>query len=232
MKKLTAIIITAIMLTTTVDACAAWTFEDVREMIWGVKSGESPSGRYIPGDDVRGADIIIIGVVTDIEELSRQIVNDYFTRIDGETIYSIKITEVIKGDIQINETITVRTEGHKKPQNGVSMTSVDGPFLDLEQDYLLFLWKSNQAENRYSFNGASEGEGVFELEKNGYLFLHEWQITRYGFSSLAELREIIAAGRPEPVTGNDDNPPTSVTLAIIPTLLAGSVAVISRKRAR
>ena len=207
MRKLTAILITAIILTTTAGACWGWSYENFTELIWGKPEIE----------EAIGADIIITGKTIDEGFF-------VFGNSGQYTLTYVVVTEVIKGNdaVQVNDVIEVRSTGHRIPQPNsegvIASSSIDGPFLDLEQDYLLFLWKSDE-ENRYRFRGANQG--VFNNND----------------SSIANIREIIAAGRPEPtplvttpepVTG-DGNPPTSVTLAIIPTLLAGSVALLSIK---
>jgi hypothetical protein len=223
MRKLTAILITAIILTTTASAVTWVQFSDINEMIWGRGYSEHDNG----------AALIIIGTVVDYAE------SDNFW---GRESTSIHVEEVLTGDVQVGETIKQISKDWE-------------PLFNIGETFLLFLDvhmvienpfdSSVHDANTHDFGEWLETDYFSVRQPGGFAEIGQeevgiklWHDVDYTFYSLTEIREIIAAGRPEPtppvttpepVTGDEPNPPTSVTLAIIPTLLAGSVALLSIK---
>ena len=196
-------------------------------------------------DIVDSAALVIVGNAVN-EDIT------YFERDSGSpmpvTITSVEITEVIHGNARVGDVIDVIVMGHADPQPNedgeTSQSSIDGPFMEIGGNYLLFLVAWGETDY-FQYINPSQGRFVIDSEGN----IAENQFV----ASLDELRALIA-GDPEPVTtptatanppattvpGTTSavstaapaaaNPPTGVILALIPTLLAGGVALIVKKK--
>jgi hypothetical protein len=168
MKRLLALISAAILLTTSANAC--WMgYEDVHDML-------------------DRTDLVIVGTVTGSREITRR-TND-FDSIHPYTVIYVYITELISGEAQVGETINLLITGHqggyKISSDEVMMSSIDGPFLNRGQSYLLFLYegddfyfRTGSPQTYYSLNGDK-------------LDVAEWYEEQFGFSTLDGLREIVA----------------------------------------
>ncbi|MCL2638009.1 MAG: hypothetical protein FWD48_06505 [Oscillospiraceae bacterium] len=199
MKKALALIcIISIFCTLAIPAyaCWAWGFESVDELINGKESENAP-----------GADIIITGIVIAAEhtELARTPSLEFMSPV---TVASVRVTEVIKGDVSVGDIIKTVSTGYDwslvelNEGDIITESSVDGPFLSLEQDFLLFLWESAYGENNhgnYGFSGANQGAFILSGERVEY---GEYM----GINSLDSVRS--AARR-----SNDSNPTTGVMLS-------------------
>ncbi|MCL2697052.1 MAG: hypothetical protein FWE74_03095 [Oscillospiraceae bacterium] len=215
MKKVLALIcIISIFCTLIIpaNACWAWGFESLDELINGKKSEDAP-----------GADIIITGIVIDAE-LTELTWNSYpEIAPQSVTLASVRVTEVIKGDVSVGDIIKTVSTGYDwslvelNEDDIIMESSVDGPFLSLEQDYLLFLWESDRGENNYGFSGANQGAFILDGENIEHA-------EHMGISSLDTVRRAVAKG-------NDSNPTTGVMIITIPLIIAGSAVIwIFRKK--
>jgi hypothetical protein len=178
------------------NACWAWGFENVHELINGKPSENAP-----------GAVLILTGTVIDAE----------LTHISGQpvTLTSVKITELIKGNVSTDSIITAISTGHDwsltDPDEPAVSSSVDGPFLTLGQDYLLFLWESHHGENNYGFAGANRGAFIIDGE----------QVINGEYMEMATLDAVRAAAE-----RGDVNPVTGVAFGAGLSLIAGTAAVV------
>ncbi|MCL1903858.1 MAG: hypothetical protein FWF94_05535, partial [Oscillospiraceae bacterium] len=170
------------------------------------------------------------------------------------TITTIKITEVVYGDVGAN-TIEVVAHGYKNPHsNGDGLPARvpgnGGQFLEKGQEYLFFLFAP--FEGRYMSNHPRRS---YAIDSEGNV-IDEDDIL--GVSSVENIKQFLAAsfGKPKPsadsrsgnnssvitapnsttdsttnsAANNDTNPRTGITLGIIPMFVVGCAALISKNR--
>lgn len=221
-RKISALICIMSMiyaLTIPANACWAWGFEDVGELIHGKESQDAP-----------GADIIITGTVVDIEAVFLARTSEHQSFSQPVTITSVQVTEVIKGNVSAGDIIKTTSTGHDPiyavpdEEGNMVASSVDGPFLTMNQDYLLFLWESERDENIYRFGGANQGafavDGAGNITGGGHM----------GMASLGIVRELVLS-QPipaEPIIINEANPRTGVMFSAVTVFFAAGMMIIAK----
>jgi len=211
-KVLMLILIAGLIFALTIpaSACWAWGYDDVNELIHG-KVIDSPESEYAPG-----AAIIIVGTVIDAE-----LRGSHENRDDhAVTIAHIKVTEVLKGDISVDDIISTVSSGHDYSlainRSGTS-SSTDGPFLSINKDYLLFLWESGYDGDYFGFAGANQG--AFQLDEKENIMYGE----HMGIETLDTVRDLVE---------RESNPPTGVVLGVSAVFITGAMVLASKKRCK
>jgi len=237
--------LTAIVIIATASSAITWVgYKDVSEMLWGKPDGERP-----------GADLVITGIVTDLEEITEERELNGETQTRYYTITTVKITEVILGEAKANQTITIKSLGWAEEleiEDGVFIgTTGWGAFLEKGQEYLLFLsFDSVNPDSEHYWIMDPQGHYLFDSEGNILPTpmkpdSNTPQPPIEGLESIEQLIELVAAGpdgasepdTPEPdltpdspTLPDDINPPAGVSLTIIPLLFTAVGAAICRPK--
>jgi len=238
MKKIITLICVAAMICTLVLSATALIvvgYNNVDQLINGHYRPELGEYGYTHTHQP-GADIIVVG--TAVSKVTTQL----NTAIDGSaldyTITTIKVTEVMRGDVKVGDLIDVR--GLRTVETADYEDSFFfGPFFEMEKSYLFFLW-----ELRYDYEEWTsvlyQPRSSIRLDSEGNISTDYLSVaTELGIFSIGIVRELVTGEYELPVTiatpattstNSDSNPPTGVALVGIPALFAGGVMLISKRR--
>lgn len=115
------------------------------------------------------SDVIVAGAVVTARQVQKLTVDKTPDKVEKEaipyTISTIRVTEVIKGDVSPGDLITVKQLGDyvKKPE--AALNEMDG-YLKKDSSQLLFLCQYEDSP----YSPVNPAQGIVEIEENGILY--------------------------------------------------------------
>lgn len=129
------------------------------------------------------ADVIIIGEVTKAREVKNIIVDQTPNKFDKEavpyTLSTIKVLQVIKGDLNEGDIITIKQLGDYKNKPEATLHEMDG-YLLKNTEQLMFLCEYENSP----YSPVNPAQGIVEV-KNGVLHSNN-EYSLFGYSAEAD----------------------------------------------
>lgn len=111
------------------------------------------------------ADVIIVGEVIKAKEVQYLMVHQTSTETTPYTIATVKITAVLKGPVNIGDSITIKQLGHYKSKPEATLYEMDG-YLSENTTHLMFL--TAYPDSPYS--PVNPAQGIVEVKEGNILY--------------------------------------------------------------
>ena len=193
MKKSTSNLFLLLLLPLALLAAIAFSTMPRNEAPEETLQSESLLRGYSYEDLLHEAPMIVVAEVTEIAEPIQIRHASGNAAVNNFTDYTIVVSDVLRGEMAVSDSLTVRLEGGEV--NGLNVVSEDAPTLALGDQRLFFLYQPNMGgsyntEGDYTYI-VGVNQGVFTETNDTYHNITELSLT------LDSLREDLNALSPE-----------------------------------